>query len=102
LALAGPAVSAGAASAPDAKQVKAKGCVEAGVEASCLVVKDAESGKLYNLLIKGAKPVVGTGIEFTGVPFDGMTTCMQGSPVKVTTWARKDSLKCSPGKVQAQ
>jgi hypothetical protein len=29
------------------------------------------------------------------VPFDGVTYCMQGIAVKVTDWARKDSLKCS-------
>jgi len=95
LALAGAAMGAGAAQAPNTNQVKAKGCVEAGVEASCLVMKDVDSGKLYNLLIKGAKPAIGTGIEFTGVPFDGMTVCMQGAPVSVTKWARKDSLKCT-------
>ena len=91
--------AAGAAAAPDTKQVNGQGCVKPGVEASCLVVQDAGSGKLYNLLIKGAKPTVGTGIEFTGVPFTGMTQCMQGTPVQVSNWTRKDSIKCTKGKV---
>jgi hypothetical protein len=94
LAIALAAFAAGAAAAQDAKQVHAQGCVAAGVEANCLVVKDTASGKLYNLLIKGSKPMVGIGIEFTGVPFDGMTTCMQGAPVQVTNWNRKNSLNC--------
>jgi hypothetical protein len=101
-ALAGATLTAGAASAADSKHVRAQGCVEAGVEASCLVVKDTDSGKLYNLLIDGAKPAIGAGIEFTGVPFEGMTTCMQGSPVKVAKWTRKSSLQCSQGKEKKQ
>ena len=75
--------------------VHGHGCVEAGVEARCLVVKEAESGTLYNLIVKGARPAIGTGIEFTGVPFDGMPTCMQGVALEVSAWARKDSLKCA-------
>jgi hypothetical protein len=92
------AVTAGASSAgpaPEPKQVRAEGCVEAGVEMRCLVLKDVKSGKLYNLLVKEPRPNIGDGIEFTGVPFDGVTYCMQGIAVKVTDWKRKDSLKCS-------
>jgi opacity protein-like surface antigen len=100
LALAGAAAAAGGAPAPDAKQVNAQGCVKAGVEASCLMVKDVDSGKLYNLLIKGDKPAIGIGIEFTGVPYDGVTVCMQGAPVQVTKWVRKDSLKCRRSNVE--
>ena len=94
------AVAAGASSAgpaPEPKQMRAEGCVEAGVEMRCLVLKDMKSGKLYNLLVKEPRPNVGDGIEFTGVPFDGVTYCMQGTAVKVTDWKRKDSLKCSLG-----
>jgi len=76
------------------KAVHGEGCVEAGVEMRCLVIKDVKTGTLYNLLVKGARPEVGVGIEFTGTPFDGMTTCMQGKPLTVTSWTRKDSLKC--------
>ena len=94
MALAGTAAS-GAGPAPEPKQVRAEGCVEAGVEMRCLVLKDVKSGKLYNLLVKEPRPNIGDGIEFTGVPFDGVTYCMQGIALKVTDWARKDSLKCS-------
>lgn len=74
--------------------VHGQGCVASGVEAGCLVVKDSSSGVLYNLLITGARPKVGQGIEFTAIPYDGLTYCMQGAPVKVTQWAQKDSIKC--------
>lgn len=83
--------------APDATQVHVEGCVEQGVEAGCLVVKDLKEGKLYNILVKGRRPGVGGGIEFTGVPHDGPTSCMQGIALDVSKWAPKLSLKCSQG-----
>lgn len=83
-----------AAAAQEPKPVKGQGCVAAGVETSCLVVKDVKTGVLYNLFFKGTKPAVGTGIEFTGVPRDMMTICMQGKPLEVSNWSRADSLKC--------
>jgi hypothetical protein len=93
IALVGILVTA-AAAAQEPKPVKGQGCVAAGVEASCLAVKDVKTGVLYNLFFKGTKPAVGTGIEFTGVPRDMMTICMQGTPLEVTEWSRADSLKC--------
>jgi hypothetical protein len=89
--------ASGAGPTPEPKQVRAEGCVEAGVEMHCLVLKDVQSGKLYNLLVKEPRPNIGEGIELTGVPFDGVTYCMQGTAVKVTDWKRKESLKCSQG-----
>jgi hypothetical protein len=44
--------------------------------------------------------MVGEGIEFTGVPYDGVTMCMQGIPVRVTQWKHKDSLRCPQGEAQ--
>jgi hypothetical protein len=93
--IAGATAASGAGPAPETKQVRAEGCVEAGVEMRCLVLKDVKSGKLYNLLVKEPRPNIGDGIEFTGVPFDGVTYCMQGIAVKVTDWTHKDSLQCS-------
>ena len=100
VAMAASAATATAGPAPESKPVTGQGCVEAGVEAKCLVVKDLKSGVMYNLLIKGTQPAVGTGIEFTGVPYDGMTVCMQGAPLTVTKWAPIGSLKCVPGPTQ--
>ena len=84
------------------RYLHAEGCVQPGVEARCLVLKDVKSGKLYNLLVKEPRPAIGDGIEFTAAPFEGMTYCMQGIAVTVSSWSRKDSLKCTqaapPGK----
>jgi len=97
MALVASAATATAGQAANSKPVQAQGCVEAGVESGCLVVKDVKSGVLYNLLIKGKRPAVGAGIEFTGTPFEGMTICMQGVALQVTSWKRADSLKCVRG-----
>ena len=88
-------MAAAAASPSNANQVRGTGCVQAGVEAGCLVVKDTASGNLYSLLIKGAKPPVGIAIDFAGAPFTGSTTCMQGTPVQLSTWSRNEDLQCS-------
>jgi hypothetical protein len=77
--------------------VRAEGCVEAGVEARCLILRDLKTGHLYNLLFPAARPPVGLGIEFTGVLRPGPSACMQGIAVEVTNWAHKASLKCAPG-----
>lgn len=79
------------------KPVRGEGCVQAGVEPHCLVLKDLKSGNLYDLLLKGARPPVGLGIEFTGMLHEGPTSCMEGIAIDVTEWMRKESLKCAPG-----
>jgi hypothetical protein len=94
-ALAAIPIAVAAAPPSNANQVKGTGCVQAGVEAGCLVVRDAASGNLYSLLIKGAKPAVGIGIDFAGAPFTGSTTCMQGTPVQISTWSHNESLQCA-------
>ncbi len=81
--------------APQSKQVHAEGCVEQGVEAGCLMVKDRHSGQLYHILIKGSLPQPGEGIQLIGVPHDGPTSCMQGIPLNVITWVNKSSLNCA-------
>ncbi len=95
LAMAGAAVTAVAGPELKPKEIHGMGCVEAGVEARCLVLKDIKSGTLFNLLIKEPRPAIGEGIEFTGARHEGPTVCMQGVAIAVTSWARKDSLKCA-------
>jgi hypothetical protein len=80
--------------------VRGQGCVTAGIESRCLVVRDLKTGKLYNLIFKGIQPALGDGIEFVALPHQGPTTCMQGATLDVTNWARKDTLKCKPGAVR--
>ena len=92
------AATAVGASASDEKPVHAQGCVKAGVEAGCLVVQDTATGDLYNLLITGAKPAVGIGIDFTGTHSNGATTCMQGIALQVSAWTQNNTLKCTKGK----
>ena len=94
------AAAAGWGQAPSPEQARpihAQGCVQAGVEAHCLVLKDADSGKTYNLLIRGQRPRTGIGITFTGVPFRGITSCMEGVAVSVSEWSRNEDLACGSG-----
>jgi hypothetical protein len=74
--------------------IRAQGCVEAGVETGCLLVRDLKTGRLYNLLIRGMPPPLDIGVEFTGTQHNGPSTCMQGIAVEVESWSRKDALKC--------
>jgi hypothetical protein len=77
------------AQAKVATVIKGAGCVEAGVEAGCLVVNNAGDKKTYNLLFgSGKKPTVGMAITFQGSVHSGPTTCMQGTPVNVTKWTQ--------------
>lgn len=89
-----PWISTGQPTKPAAKTVEGAGCVEAGVEAGCLIVKDLKSGKVFNLIVKAPQPAVGEGIEFRGTLFSGVTACMQGTAVEVTNWEPKASLNC--------
>jgi hypothetical protein len=97
LAMAIPCFAAGQQAKPDANKVEATGCVEAGVETGCLILRDIKSGKLYNLIVKVPHPRVGEGIEFSGTLFRGMTACMQGTPVEVEKWEPRATLKCGAG-----
>jgi hypothetical protein len=79
---------------PEPKKVHGEGCVEAGVDARCLIVRDLHAGKLYNILVGDPRPTLGEGIEFTGTLHQGANVCMQGAAIEVEHWARKESLKC--------
>lgn len=95
MALAAPAAFAGADEKP--KQIHGVGCVEAGVEARCLILRDIRSGKVFNLLVKDPRPAIGEGIEFTGALHEGPTVCMQGVAVTVTIWTKRENMKCGSG-----
>lgn len=76
---------AGASFAKDGDIIKGSGCVEAGVEAGCLVV--GKNRKAYNLVFGSAeKAKVGTAITFEGTVHTGPSFCMQGTSVNVTKW----------------
>lgn len=96
LAILAAAIAGAAQSEPQpAGEIHGQGCVQRGVEAGCLVLKDTETGKLYTLLIQGReRPAIGAGIEFSGAPFKGMTACMQGVPVTVSHWQVNGFRQC--------
>jgi hypothetical protein len=74
-----------ATSTPPTK-LHGSGCVEAGTEAGCLVLKEFGTSEMYGLFFAAKKPQVGTAISFEGTKHDGPTICMQGIPVDVTKW----------------
>ena len=81
---------------PKPVQIHGEGCVEPGVETRCLVVKDVRTGAIFELFFKGLQPAIGTGIEFSGTPHHGVTTCNRGTALDVLSWVHKD-LKCTEG-----
>ena len=80
-----PACTSAPAKPARAGQISATGCVAPGVEAGCRVLRDAKTGKTYSLFFAAAAPAPGTAITFTGIPFTGVSTCMQANPVTVKT-----------------
>jgi hypothetical protein len=93
------AAAAGQPSNPPAakpKTVRGSGCIENAVETSCHVLVDSKSGDTYNLFFSGKVPKSGTAIQFKGTAHQGMTTCMQGKPVNVTSWKKEKGIKCPP------
>ena len=76
--------------------IQGSGCVSKAIESSCLVLKDAKTGELYNLLFSDQAPAPDTAIRFKATEHQGMTTCMQGKAVNVTGWKRLKDMKCPP------
>ncbi len=87
---AGQGTSFGQAKGGGPNVVKASGCVEAGVEAGCLVLNSAKDKKAYNLLFGSGKnkPTAGMAISFEGKVHAGPTTCMQGTAVNIEKWTQ--------------
>lgn len=79
---------------PISKPIAGAGCVQAGVETGCLLVKDAKTKTLYNLFFKGNKPAAGDAIQFTGSANAAVNTCMQGKSVDVKEW-KPIKMRCS-------
>jgi len=79
-----------------AKTVQGSGCVANAVETSCHVLIDSKTGDTYNLLFSAKAPKSGTAIRFKGNMHHGMTTCMQGKSVNVTSWKPEKGIKCPP------
>jgi hypothetical protein len=71
--------------------VKGRGCVERGVETSCLILTDLETRKEYNLFFNtNTRPGIPSTIAFEGTIHKGPTICMQGKPIDVHKWIELD------------
>ena len=76
--------------------VQGSGCVEKAVEKSCHVVIDSQTGDIYDLFFSARVPKSGTAIRFKATAHQGMTSCMEGKPVSVTSWKKEKGIKCPP------
>ena len=74
-----------AAPKTDDATIKSSGCVRAGVEGGCLILKGFKDKKTYSLHFPDKKPDLDTAISFEGTG-GGIDTCMQGTVVNVTKW----------------
>jgi hypothetical protein len=71
---------------PSSGAVSGSGCVSAGVEGGCFVLRDLKSGTTFNLFFKDTFPTLDTAISFQGTENDNPNFCMQGRAVDVTKW----------------
>jgi len=69
----------------EVREIKAIGCVRRGVEGGCLLLKTLDGKTTYNIFAN-PRPEVGIVIEIDGKEFQGVTTCMEGTPITVTKW----------------
>jgi hypothetical protein len=76
--------------------VTGRGCVEAGVEKGCLVLRDFKTKKVFNLFFKGTPATVHTAISFEGIENNNPNICMQSQAVDVTKWSQLKMLCPKP------
>jgi hypothetical protein len=82
------ALAAGSPAFAD-QPIRVEGCVEAGVESGCLVLRAAD-GKVYNVTAARPAPAVGAFGEIAGtIKRDAMSICMQGLIVSPAAWTAK-------------
>ncbi len=65
---------------PKPAPVRGQGCVQTGAEPRCLMLKDRRSGIFYSLLVKGARPKMGAGIDFTACRTTVLLTACKAWP----------------------
>jgi hypothetical protein len=69
--------------------IKVTGCVAAGVEAKCLVLRTI-TGKTYDITAAKPAPTPGTYGDVDGtLKTGGVTTCQQGPAINPATWTEK-------------
>lgn len=74
-----------AAPKTDDAPIMSAGCVRAGVESGCLILKSFKDKTTYSLHFPKERPDPDTAISFEGKG-GGVDTCMQGIVVNVTKW----------------
>ena len=78
------------------KTISGSGCIERGVESSCHVIIDSQTGEIYTLKFSDDAPRPGTAIRFTGTVHRSENACMPGKPVSVSKWKKEEGIKCPP------
>jgi hypothetical protein len=77
------------------KSVTGSGCVTAGVEAGCKMLRDTKTNELFSLFFSGDNdPGLNIGIRFKGNVHEGPANCMQGKAIEVVKWS-KIKMNCS-------
>jgi hypothetical protein len=72
--------------------IKVTGCVSAGVEAKCLVLRTT-TGKTYDITAAKPAPTPGTYGDVDGtLKTDAVTTCQQGPAINPATWTEKGKI----------
>lgn len=76
-----------------AEEITVSGCVAAGVEASCIILK-AAGGKTYDISAAQPAPVPGTYGTLKGTVTDNMSVCQQGPVVDPAEWQVQPGKAC--------
>ena len=72
--------------------IKVTGCVSAGVEAGCLVLRTT-AGKTYDVTAAKPAPTPGAYGDVDGtLKTGGVTTCQQGPAISPATWTEKSKV----------
>jgi len=75
-----------------AADISVTGCVEPGVEAGCLLIKDAD--KTYNVTHAKPTPQVGQHGTVSGTLSEGISICQQGKILDPAVWTPDTGKSC--------
>jgi hypothetical protein len=74
------------------EEVTVTGCAAAGVEASCIILKDG--GKIYDITAAQPAPFPGTYGTVKGMLTDKASACQQGQVIDPATWEVQAGKQC--------
>jgi hypothetical protein len=75
-----------------AEEITVSGCAAAGVEASCVILKDGD--KTYDISAAQPAPFPGTYGTLKGTLTDKLSTCQQGVVVDPAIWEVETGKQC--------